>query len=287
MEFDAGAFAAFIGRARLDRGWSTRQLARRARISQPYVVALERERAITDTDGPVPTVEVVTKLAAAFGVDPTDLFAGSLRPAPRHVLLVVEDRERTPVEHVRAAAGAESDRWVWAASSAKGRSAGAAADHAIDLHRDGTAAYVPERVSRSLDDELARIAGAISGSNVGFVFADTSAVMSTLADPGVVVAFEHAWADVVSVAARRQGARATFNVCVYELDALRRLPDAVATAVDLVRSHDAVWSARGARVVGGAAATRRVLESLRPRPFTRSEWRDRVDELVADLQPVA
>ena len=44
MQFDSVGFASLLNSKRNQLGWSTRELAQRANISQPYVVALERAR---------------------------------------------------------------------------------------------------------------------------------------------------------------------------------------------------------------------------------------------------
>ena len=86
FEFDPIGFAQWLFAQRKERGWSTRELAIRAGISQPYVVALERARAGEARRGPTPTVDVVAALAHALDKNILDIFVYSLRPVGRHVL---------------------------------------------------------------------------------------------------------------------------------------------------------------------------------------------------------
>ena len=64
MAFDGVRFAHALIAARRQLGRSTRDIAKRADVSQPYVVALER--AARGVDGPTPTIDVLVRLAAAL-----------------------------------------------------------------------------------------------------------------------------------------------------------------------------------------------------------------------------
>lgn len=284
LEFDGRAFASIVSSRRSSRGWSTRELARRAGVSQPYVVALERGAA----NGPTPTVDVLARFAHALGLDPTDLFQRSLRVAGRHVLLVVDGRDASSLDTVRriaARTSPEPPSWVWATSSAAGRRAGTGAETTIDLRRDVADQYDPQRIEQALDRELD--AWSIAGRDLGFVFADTSRVMCAIDDHGVLLDFERRWAEVVAGAARRHGARVAWNVCVYELADLRRTHDPAATAVDLVRSHDDVWWCCNGIVAGGRAAVTGILRPLAPPSTPTATWRARVASIVDELDHVA
>lgn len=283
-EFDPGAFAALLAERRGERRWSTRELARRAGVSQPYVVSLERGA----VDGPTPTVDVVARLAHALGVDPTVLFDRSLRPAGRHALLVVDGTVSLSVVQRAAASGPPAaDRWVWASSSAAGRREGAGSDAVIDLRRDGDLQYRPDRIESAFGRELDAVSLLTAGHDVGFVFADTSRVMGDLDDPAVLLDFERRWAGVVGGAARRRGARAAWNVCVYRLDDLRRTHDPTATVLDLVGCHDDVWWSRSNTVTSGRSAVVGMLMRLVPEGMSARAWRTQVDGLVAGLDLAA
>lgn len=286
-EFDAGRLARTITGSRTALGWSTRDLARRADLSQPYVVALERARDGDTSRSPVPSVEVIARLAHALGFDPLELARLALRPAGRHVLLVVEDTAHCPLHHAVAAVACEPDRWIWAASGAGPHNAETADHLSIDLRRDGPTAYEPDRIAASLVTELQAHRPDVNGRHLGLVFADTSKVMMSLTDPQVVVDFEHRWHHEVTSAALSVGAHAAWNVCVYESGALSALPTPLDATVDLLRSHDTVWSAQRDTVITGAAAARRILSRLRPAGTHAAAWRAATDQIVASLELAA
>ncbi len=292
VELDARLFAQAIVGARVRRGWSTRELSHRARISQPYVVALERSRETRRGSGskpavPNPTVDVLARLAHALGIDAVQLFASSLRPTGRHALLVVDGSRRSPLEHVQRVVPAGVERWVCADSGGNGPGPSSHGHHSINLRRSGRQPYEPSVIARSLGRELDAIATDLDGHEVGFVFGETSAVMSRLADPHAVISFEHEWAEVVSGAAANVGAHAAWNVCVYEISALRALAAPVKAAVDLMRSHDVIWAAERSTIADGTAAARTILGRLRPPDIASTAWRTRVDHMIADLGLVA
>jgi transcriptional regulator with XRE-family HTH domain len=286
LEFDQRRFASIVSSRRSTLDWSMRELARRAGMSQPYVVALERGA----LNGPTPTVEVVARLAHALGIDPTDLFAQSLRPAGRHVLLVTDGAAPPSLDAVRRFAAPDPSgppQWVWAASSATGRRSGAGPDATIDLRRDLTDPYDPHRIEQALDRELDAVSIDTAGHDIGFVFADTSRVMAAADEPGVLLEFERRWADVVAGCARRHGARAAWNVCVYALADLSRTSDPAGTAVDLIRSHDDVWWRHGGRAATGRSAVTSILRPLAPPGTTARAWRARVATVADEFSRVA
>jgi len=285
-EFDPYAFASLLVQHRRRNQWSTRELARRADISQPYVVALER--AVTDPrrPGPTPTIDVTARLAHALGLDPTALFAGSLRRVGRHVLMFTEGSHDRMLRSVRRAAHSSVDAWAVARSRPVTGTAADAPNRdalSIDLRRGAGGHYRPEAIAAALGAELARLADDVAGRQIGLVFAETSDVMLSLDDPATILDFEHRWADVVGAAARSAGAHALYNVCVYDSSALGTLADPAAAVVDLLRSHDEVWSARHGRMATGATAARQVLGRLRPATHDASAWRHAVDGIIHDL----
>ena len=285
-EFDAVAFARALVAGRQQHGFSTRELSRRAGISQPYVVALERAATDPTAATPTPTIDVMARLADALGRTPHSLLDAALRRAGRHVLLVLEDVSRSPLTHVHRACGDDRLRWIWAASAPDEPRPRAAAHH-IDLRRNRARAYDPQAIARSLEHELAALGDAIHGEQLGLVFAETSAVMAGLDDPDVIIRFEHAWHDVVTSATDRAGAHTAWNVCVYELEALIGLGNPIDATLDLIRSHDAVWLGRRNTVLSGADAARRVLQHMRPDLVDRDDWSQEVDTLVDGLDLAA
>jgi transcriptional regulator with XRE-family HTH domain len=286
-EFDGVGLARAIIDGRHHLGWSTRQLSRRAGISQAYVVALERSRTTALRKGPTPTVDVVARLAEALEIAPVDLFSAALRQVARHVLLVVEEDQQSPLEHARSVTQSKVDTWIWAASSPGKQLAGSDGQYSINLRRDRPQAYEPALIARSLSHELEHLGGALDGRHVALVFADTSDVMSKLDDPRTVISFEHRWADVVTEAASAVGAHAAWNICVYELEALRTLADPIEITLDLMRSHDTLWAAQGRHVRTGTDGARRILERLQPPGIARNVWRTTTKRLIEELEPAA
>lgn len=286
-EFDAHHLALAIveGRARLH--FSSRELSRRAGISQAYVVALERSRNHNRLGGPNPTVDVIARLAHALQIDPMSLFAVAVRHAGRHVLLVVDDDRRSPLAHAQDAASSAVQTWVLASSSPANDNPRADAHRSISLRRRTNQAYDTSMVDSSLESELRRLGPAIQGQQLGLVFAETSDIMLSLDDPRTILSFEHRWADVVRRAATKAGATAAFNVCVYERAALTALGDSVDATLDLMRSHDTVWLARRDRVIEGKPAARQILERLRPPTVSKTAWIIIASRLVDELDHVA
>ncbi len=281
--FDPSRFARILSDTRLRLGWSTRELARRAALSQPYIVALERARSAEVAGGPTPTVDVVARLARALGLDAVALFTAGLRPAGQHVFMVVDKSSPKTVDVARSASGADTSQWIAIGSPAGATPTRGAAHHAIELRRTVDGVYRPHTVAASLADELRDLGDAIDGCDVGLVFTDTSKVMASLADPDTIMRFEHRWASVVDQAASAAHARAGWNVCVYEIGALRALADPVATTLDLMKSHDTTWVTQRSHVTTGIEAAQRVLERLRPVGSNPAEWRATARELATGI----
>jgi transcriptional regulator with XRE-family HTH domain len=281
-EFDGAAFARNISEARRRLQLSTRDVARIAGISQAYVVALERPRTSHDAPGPTPTLDVAARLAYALDLDPIRLIADGLRAASRHALLVVDDARRPVVDAMRKLAGPAVDAWIAARPTSAPRLP-SDGSHTVQLRTNLKRPYQPTSIAASLNRELKRLAPVIDGATVGLVFAEMSEVMATLKDPSSVIAFEDSWARVVANAAARVGARAEWNVCVYEIAALRALPDPVGAAVSLMRTHDTVLAIHNDRMVSGHSGVRRIVSELRPPTESVRVWRATTDRVIADL----
>mgnify|MGYP003859377585 CR=1 FL=1 len=153
FEFDPIGFAQWLFAQRKEHGWSTRELAVRAGISQPYVVALERARAGEARRGPTPTVDVVAALAHALDKNILDIFVYSLRPVGRHVLLVTQGKATPPMDVLRAESGETVDNWVYP----------------ISVHREKSATYDQKKISKQLNNEITNMKDAIGGKNIGLV----------------------------------------------------------------------------------------------------------------------
>lgn len=284
-EFDGASFADAIATARLRLGWSTRELSRRAGISQPYVVALERPRQSGAPRTPTPAIDVVARLADALGLGMSHLVATALRRSSRHVVLVLDGDHRHPLTHVQEFADDPGSDWVWASSQPGDRPRAAA--HRIDLRRDGERGYRPDEIERSLRTELTALGDRVAGRRLGLVFPETSKVMTSIDDPGTLLEFERGWGDVVTRAAAHAGGHATWNVCVYEIAALRSLAQPVLATLDLIRNHEAVWSAGRNRRATGRAAAVHLLERLRPAGADPEAWSAHVQELADTLELAA
>jgi transcriptional regulator with XRE-family HTH domain len=244
FEFDPIGFAQWLFAQRKERGWSTRDLAERAGISQPYVVALERARSGEARRGPTPTVDVVAALAHALDKDILDMFVYSLRPVGRHVLLVTQGKATPPLDILRAESGETVDNWV----------------HPITLHREKSATYDKKKISQQLSTELAEMKDGIDGKNVGLVFTETSNVMQYVSNPQAVIDFEHKWADVVAEAVKSVGGHAAWNVCVYTADSMQNLPKGEESVNVLFETHNEIWYASGDEVVIGETAKQKILQ---------------------------
>jgi len=298
--FDAVGFAQLLTRRRLQLGLTTRQLAERANISQPYVVALERSRNGVNTKkasamGPSPTVDMIARLATALRMSANELFSQAVRPAGKHVLLFMEDDMMTSLERARTASrrNATSSATLTDRTPQEWLCAGGPTDHdtreshnclSINLHRDINNAYKPKAIAASLSNELSRHQANILGSDVGIVFDETSSQMSHVNNPMSIVEFEHDWKQVVSDATQAVGAYAAWNICVYRIDNLLRLNNPAEVAQDLLRSHDNVWSARNKSITTGDTAAKRLLTLMRPTNVSAKRWSAHINTFVQELQ---
>ena len=294
--FDAVRFAQLLTQRRQQLGLTTRQLAKRANISQPYVVALERSRNGLDAKrtsamSPSPTVDMIARLATALRMSANELFSQAVRPAGKHVLLFMEDDMMTSLERARTASTKSAtltDRtpqeWLCA---------GGPIDHdthkghnclSINLHRDINNAYKPKAITASLSNELSRHQANISGSDIGIVFDETSSLMNHVNNPMSIVEFEHDWKQVVSDATQAAGAYAAWNICVYRIDNLLRLHNPAEVAQDLLRSHDNIWSARNKSISIGNTAAKRLLTLMRPKNVSAKGWSAHTNAVVQELQ---
>ena len=244
FEFDPIGFAQWLFAQRKERGWSTRDLAVRAGISQPYVVALERARVGEARRGPTPTVDVVAALAHALDKNILDIFVYSLRPVGRHVLLVTQGKATPPMDVLRAESGETVDNWVYP----------------ISVHREKSATYDQKKISKQLNTEITNMQGAISGKNIGLVFTETSKVMQHVSNPQAIIDFEHKWADVVAEAVKSVGGHASWNVCVYTADSMQNLPKGEESVNVLFETHNEIWYAQNDDVVIGDLAKQKILQ---------------------------
>ena len=233
LRFDSIAFAKFLHFKRSQLGWSTRELAQRAKISQPYVVALERARNTKSKTKatPTPTVDVIAQLAFALDIDAKTLFARAMKIASRHVLLVVDETAPTPLKIVQQSSINQPQNWLCAAKSGD-----------ISLRRKKSRQYKPADIAQALNDELQNLRVKIANQTLGLIFSETSEAMTEYDNPQAVLKFEHQWADVVDKATEAAGAQSVFNVCVYKIADLKTLDDPMKAFDELVEVHDEIWT---------------------------------------------
>ena len=293
--FDPVRFAQLLSDRRHQLGLTTRQLARRANISQPYVVALERSRHGVDAKrngniSPSPTVDMIARLAKALQMNAQDLFSLAIRPAGKHILLLMEDNAMTSLERARNASKRSASNktenpqeWLCAGGQADRTNRKDQDYLSISLHRDINNAYKPKAIATSLGNELSRHQAKISGSDIGIVFDETSLLMNHVNNPMSIVEFEHDWSRVVTDASQSVGAFAALNVCVYRIDNLLELHNPAEVAQDLLRSHDNVWSARSKSVITGAVAAKRLLSLVRPKNVSVTNWSAHTNTVIQEL----
>jgi len=294
--FDAVRFAQLLSHRRQQLGLTTRKLAMRANISQPYVVALERSRngvhaTKTSAMSPSPTVDMIARLATALRMSANDLFLQAVRPAGKHVLLFMEDDMGTSLERARTASLKSATATDEAPQEWLGAGGPTAHDTlkshnclSINLHRDSNNAYKPKAITASLSNELSRHQANISGSDIGIVFDETSSLMNHVNNPMSIVEFEHDWKRVVTDATQAVGAYAAWNICVYRIDNLLSLHNPAEVAQDLLRSHDNVWSARNNSISTGNTAAKRLLTLVRPQNISAKSWSAHTNAVVQELQ---
>lgn len=235
-------------------------------MSQSYVVALEGSRSSRDATGPSPTIGVLAGLATALETEPSVLIAGSLLRSGPHVLVVVEDETALLSPAARSVAG-DVDLWV----SAGARTDPSAFAAHLPLRPDADAPYDLAEIGPTIDRGVAGIDPAVEGRRLGLVFSETPSVLVDETD--AVLAAEREWSAMVSRSVWAAGAHPAWNLCVYELDVLRRTADPFAASLDLIRSHDTVWMTSGTKLHRERAASMRLLQQLRPNGAAAAEWR--------------
>lgn len=233
MQFDSVGFANLLNSNREQLGWSTRELADRAKISQPYVVALERARNTNSKTKktPTPTVDVIAQLAFALDIDANTLFNQAMKIASRHVLLVVDETAPTPLKIVQRSPINQPQNWLCAAKSGD-----------ISLRRIKSRQYKPSDIAHALNNELQNLRAKIANQTLGLIFSETSEAMTKFDNPQAVLKFEHQWATVVDKAATAAGAQCAFNVCVYKIADLKTLANPTKAFDELVKVHDELWT---------------------------------------------
>jgi transcriptional regulator with XRE-family HTH domain len=233
LQFNPVGFATLLNAKRHQLGWSTRELAQRAKISQPYVVALERARNTNSKTKktPTPTVDVIAQLAFALNIDANTLFNQAMQISSRHVLLIVDHSATNPLKIVKQASINQPQTWLCAEKSGD-----------IDLRQTKSRLYKPADITHALNSELQNLRSKIANQTLGLIFSETSGAMTEFDNPQAVLKFENKWADVVDRAVTAAGAQAAFNVCVYKITDLKKLTNPTKAINELFEVHDEVWS---------------------------------------------
>jgi transcriptional regulator with XRE-family HTH domain len=264
--FDERAFGQQLRTRRASLGYSTRAVARLAGVSQSYVVALEGSRSSRDTTGPSPTIDVLAGLASALEVEPSALLEPALRRAGPHVLLVVEDDGEGLFDAAQSAIR-DVDLWVSAGRRRDPRHPGPHLSLSVGpRHR-----YDRNQVAAGLEGDLAALAPVVDGQRLGLVFSEREEVLLSATEN--VLEVEHEWSAIVGRAVWSAGAHPAWTLCVYELDVLQQMGDPVAASLDLMGSHDQVWTTKGRTVHRGRTACTRVLKRMRPPGTPTDHWR--------------
>ena len=109
------------------------------------------------------------------------------------------------------------------------------------------------------------------GRRVGLAFSEPDSVL--LGSTDEVLKAEHDWKAMVSRSLWAVDAEPTATLCVYELEVVRRMPDPLEASLDLIRSHDSVWTVNGEKTSRGRRAAMRLLQGVRPPERRADEWR--------------
>lgn len=272
--FDREAFGRELRGQRESLGLSTRDVAGRAQVSQSYVVALEGSRSSRDERGPSPTIDVVLRLAAALQLEPTALVARAVRESGPHILCVAEDSAESLLTSLFATID-DVDTWVTAGERCDpmGRH-----EH-LSLHAGDASAFDAQAVALAIEEELLGLGTTIEGRRLAMVFSEPESILAEATD--AILAVEHDWSRMVSNAVWTAGAHPAWNVCVYELAAIQQMTDPLAACLDLIRTHDAVWTARGDALETQDGGQFRLLQHLRPAGMARRQWHEQCERALA------
>lgn len=284
-----------LGREIRDRrdelGLSIRALARRAGLSPAYVSALETGRNPSTGRPPAPSVHAVTRLAAALELDVQRLIrtAGGEPSSPaEHVLLYCVDAPRESLlPAIDRLYGKTVDHWLYIADPRHGDAGRGDGRSTICRWSLGAFPYATTRLDAddlvgALEAEVGGLAAAHAGRRVGLVIADCSAVMRYVQNAAVEVELERSWHEQVRrIWTRHLDGPPAVDICAYrddDLDALGVTIDRLATALELVSSHEQVIVLTGADgVTTGAPAIRRVLRHARPPGAGTAAWHELTD----------
>lgn len=270
---------------------SIRTLAEQSGVSPAYISAIETARNPSTGRPPAPSVHVVTRLAAALELDVQRLIhaAGGGPSSPvEHVLLYCVDAPRESLlSAIDRLYGDTVDHWLYIADP---RHAGPELEDqrstvcrwTLGAYPYSTTQLDPEALVDALEREVSGLTEVYASQRVGLVIADCSAVMRYVQNAAVEVELEHTWHEHVRrIWTCHLGGPPPIDVCAYrhdDIDALGVTIDRLATALDLVTTHEQVIVLTGTDdVTTGAPAIRRILQHVCPPGISATAWHDLTD----------
>ncbi len=287
------AFGQDVRDRRQRLGLSVRALAARAGISPAYVTAIELGRNPTTGRPAVPSIRVVSRLAAALELDPSHILTSIGRAdethgsapagASGHVLFYSLGKLSDPLATAERMFGATVDHWLHVADPRDGDPGLPAGRLTVCRWPLGTFPYaerhlVTAHIVEALEAEVERLAPLQAGRRVGLVIADCSAVMRWVQNAQAEVHLEQSWNEEVDRIWRKHlHAAPAVDICAYrhaDIEALGLSIDQLATALDLVRLHHRVVLLDDEGTTTGPAAIRGILGNARPAGVDASTWFD-------------
>lgn len=270
---------------------SIRALAQRAGLSPAYISAIETGRNPSTGRPPVPSVHVVAKLAVALQLDVQRLIhavGGEPSSPVEHVLLYCVDAPRESLlPAIDRLYGETVDHWLYIADPRHGGTElggqrSTICRWSLGAYPYSTSQLDPGDLVGALEGEVSGLAEAHAGRRVGLVIADCSAVMRYVQNAAVEVELEHTWHEHVGRIWRRHlHGPPAIDICAYrhdDIDALGVTIDQLATALELVTSHEQVIVLTGDDdVTAGAPAIRRILQQVRPPGISTTAWHELTD----------
>jgi len=265
-------------------GLSVRALAKHAGVSPAYITAIETAHNPSTGRPPVPSLAIVTRLAAALGLDLETLARPGPQPDTGHSPHVLAYVLRSPLGGNLAALdallGADVDHWLHIADPRN-----MADDHparattrrfALGAYPYETRHLEPAALLDAVEREVAALAPGQRGRRVGLLIADCSAVMRYLQNASSEIELESSWHERVhEIWVRYLDAPPAVDVCSYnneDLDALGLTIDQLATALELIANHDHVIVLDGDTTTTSAPAIRRILGHARPIGTSTDAW---------------
>jgi len=284
----AAASGSLLGTEVRDRrtrlGLSVRALAQHACVSPAYITAIETAHNPSTGRPPVPSLAIVTRLAAALGLDLETLAQPGLQPDTGHSPHVLAYVLRSPVGGILATLdallGADVDHWLHIADprSMDDDDPARATTRRFELgaYPYETRHLEPAALLDAVEREVAALAPEQRGRRVGLLIADCSAVMRYLQNAFTEIELESSWHQRVhEIWTKHLGAPPAVDVCAYnneDIEVLGLTIDQLATALELITHHDHVIVLDGDAATTNAPAIRRILGHARPIGTSADAW---------------